>query len=132
MLGCLCDRSSTATRLGFGHTIPDNFGAAMKIIPDRAPVHTQERLWRRDFSNGAKLRRADLENGASHLDLYHTEGLPKGNKSSSETQGQIVGARGSLNGRKNMARRKIKNGEKSPWRQCLTRPVPNGCRRSAF
>ena len=31
---------------------------------------------------------------------------------SSETQGQIVGARESLNGRKNMARRKVKNGEK--------------------
>ena len=51
---------------------------------------------------------------------------------SSETQGQIVGARESLNGRKNMARRKVKNGEKSPWGQCLTRPVPNGRRRSAF
>ena len=23
-----------------------------------------------------------------------------------------------------MARRKVKNGEKSPWGQCLTRPVP--------
>ena len=46
--------------------------------------------------------------------------------SSSETQGQIVGARESLNGRKNMARRKVKDGEKSPWGQCLTRPVPNG------
>ena len=52
--------------------------------------------------------------------------------SSSETQGQIVGARESLNGWKNMARRKVKNGEKSPWRQCLTRPVPNGHRRSGF
>ena len=51
---------------------------------------------------------------------------------SSETQGQIVGARESLNGRKNMARRKVKNGEKSPWGQCLTRPVPNGRRRSGF
>ena len=51
---------------------------------------------------------------------------------SSETQGQIVGTRKSLNGRKNMARRKVKNGEKSPWGQCLTRPVPNGRRRSAF
>ena len=51
---------------------------------------------------------------------------------SSETKGQIVGARESLNGRKNMARRKVKNGEKSPWGQCLTRPVPNGRRRSAF
>ena len=51
---------------------------------------------------------------------------------SSETQGQIVGARESLNRRKNMARRKVKNGDKSPWGQCLTRPVPNGRRRSGF
>ena len=51
---------------------------------------------------------------------------------SSETQGQIVEARESLNGRENMARRKVKNGEKSPWEQCLTRPVPNGRRRPAF
>ena len=55
-----------------------------------------------------------------------------GRVASSETQGQIEGARESLNGRKNMARRKVKNGEKSPWGQCLTRPVPNGRRRSAF
>ena len=53
-------------------------------------------------------------------------------RASSETQGQIVGARESLNGRKNKARRKEKNGEKSPWGQCLTRPVPNGRRRSVF
>ena len=33
---------------------------------------------------------------------------------------------------KNMARRKVKNGEKSPWGQRLTRPVPNGRRRSGF
>ena len=52
--------------------------------------------------------------------------------SSSETRGQIVGTRESLNGRKNVARRKVKNGEKSPWGQCLTRPVPNGRRRSGF
>ena len=51
---------------------------------------------------------------------------------SSETQGQIVGARESLNGRENMARRKVKNGEKSPWGQCLTRPVPNCRSRSGF
>ena len=62
LLGCLCDGSSTAT-------LPDSFGAAMKTIPDKAPVHTQERLWRRDFCHGAKTRRADLENGASHLDF---------------------------------------------------------------
>ena len=31
-----------------------------------------------------------------------------------------------------MARRKVKNGEKSPWGQCLTRPVPNGRCRPGF
>ena len=31
-----------------------------------------------------------------------------------------------------MERRKVKNGEKSPWGQCLTRPVPNGRRLSGF
>ena len=39
---------------------------------------------------------------------------------SSETQGQIVWARESLNGRKNMAWRKVKNGEMSRCGQCLT------------
>ena len=52
--------------------------------------------------------------------------------SSLETQGQIVGARESLNERKNMAQRKVKNGKKSPSGQCLTRPVPNGHHCSAF
>ena len=42
--------------------------------------------------------------------------------SSSETQGQIVGARESLNGGKNVARRKVKNGEKSP--RGSSRPSP--------
>ena len=53
---------------------------------------------------------------------------------SSKTQGQIVGARESLNGggRGNMPRRKVNNGKKSPWGQCLTRPVPNDRRRSGF
>ena len=54
------------------------------------------------------------------------------NDASSETQGQIAGARESLNGRENMARRKVKNGEKSPWGQCLTRPVTNSRGRSGF
>ena len=36
------------------------------------------------------------------------------------------------NGRKNVARRKVKNGEKNPWGQCLIRLVPNGRRRSGF
>ena len=51
---------------------------------------------------------------------------------SSETQGQIVGARESLNGRENITRRKVKDGEKSRWGQCLTRQVPNGRPRSVF
>ena len=33
---------------------------------------------------------------------------------------------------KYMAQRKVKNGEKSPWGQCPTKPVPNGRRRSGF
>ena len=33
---------------------------------------------------------------------------------------------------KYMARRKVKDGEKSPLGQCLTRPVPNGRRHSGF
>ena len=32
-----------------------------------ASLHTQERLWRRNFCNGAKLPSADLESGVSHI-----------------------------------------------------------------
>ena len=53
-------------------------------------------------------------------------------EASSETQGQIGGARESLNGRENMAQRKAKYGLKSPWGQYLTRPVSNNRRPSAF
>ena len=60
---------------------------------------------------------------------FHVLNMPT---SSSETQGQIVGARESLNERKSKAQRKVKNGEKSPWGQRLTRPVPNGRRLSGF
>ena len=49
---------NTLRALGCVHTIPDSFCAATKIISDRASVQTKERLWRRDFCNGAKLRRA--------------------------------------------------------------------------
>ena len=47
---------------------------ATQAIPDRTSVHTQDLLWRRDFCDGAKLRRADLESGASNIGevLYHT------------------------------------------------------------
>ena len=47
----------------------DSFCAATKIIPDMASVPTQERLWRRDFCDGANLRRADLLSEESHIGL---------------------------------------------------------------
>ena len=56
----------------------------------------------------------------------------RGMTHSSETQGQIMEARENLNGWENMAQRKVKNGEKSPWGQCLTRPVPNDRRHFGF
>ena len=43
-----------------------------------------------------------------------------------------MGTRESLNGRKNMARRKVKNGEKSPWGQCVFLPNQNAERRRPF
>ena len=42
------------------HTIPDSFCAVTKIRPDRTSVYTQKKLWRRDFCDEAKLRRADF------------------------------------------------------------------------
>ena len=48
-----------------------------------------------------------------------------GGCTSSETQGQIKGARESLNGRKNLTRRKVKNGEKSPWVSEDVQPPPS-------
>ena len=39
----------------------------MKFIPDRAPVHIQERLWRRDLSDAAKLCRVDLSKVDRHI-----------------------------------------------------------------
>ena len=38
-----------------------------KARPDRGSVHTYDWRFRGDFWNGAKLRRADLECGASHI-----------------------------------------------------------------
>ena len=46
--------------------------------------------------------------------------------SSLETQGQIVGAEGKSKRAGKYGTKKVKNGEKSPWGQCLTRQVPNG------
>ena len=53
MVLCLVD-------LGYVHTKADSFCAAMKIIAERACAHSQEQVWWRDFSDGAKLRSADL------------------------------------------------------------------------
>ena len=41
-------------------TYPDSFCAGTETISDRASVHIKERLFRRNFCNGAKLRRGDL------------------------------------------------------------------------
>ena len=46
--------------------------------------------------------------------------------------GADSGGEGKSKRAENMARRKVKNGEKSPCGQCLTRLVPNGRRRSDF
>ena len=67
-----------------------------------------------------------------HLELFQlttevkksSEILKSKAEASLETQGQIVGARESLNGPKIWHEEKKKNGEKSPWGQCLTRKVP--------
>ena len=45
-----------------------------KIIRYRASVNTQQRLWRRDFCDGAKLRRTVLKSEASHA-LVQSEHL---------------------------------------------------------
>ena len=42
------------------------FALQRKSYQTGAYVHTQERLWRRDFYDGTKLRPADIESGASH------------------------------------------------------------------
>ena len=41
-------------------TIPDSFNDGTKTMRDMASVHKYRHWFRRDFSNGAKLRRADL------------------------------------------------------------------------
>ena len=46
--------------------IPESFCAATRITPDKASIYTQER---RDFCDGAKLPRADLESRELHIAL---------------------------------------------------------------
>ena len=87
--------------------------------------------WRPCWCTKAILAACSLH---SQRDRYGEQSFGRGavKPSSSETQGEIVVARESLNRWKNMVQRKVKNSEKSPWGQCLTRPVPNGHRHSAF
>ena len=46
----------------------DSVNTATEIIPNRASVYTEQRLWRREFCDGTKLCGADLESGASHIE----------------------------------------------------------------
>ena len=49
-----------------------------KARPDRTSVHTYERRFRGDFCHGAKLRRADLECGASYIGYRITSNNSRG------------------------------------------------------
>ena len=52
-------------------TLLDSFCAGTKIMPDIGLLFkTQERLFRRDFCNGAKLQLAGLSSGESHYIGY--------------------------------------------------------------
>ena len=55
----------------------DAIYAGTKTIPKRASVHRQEQIFWREFYDGAKLRRTDLEIGASHIGevLFHPFGV---------------------------------------------------------
>ena len=87
-------------------------------------------LWRKRLYCGSKELSRSRE-----VSVFKNQGLNMYEVwyfSSSETQGQIVGASESLNGRKNMARRKVKNGGKSPWGQCVFLPNQKAERRRPF
>ena len=53
--------------LGYVCTLPDSFRAGTKIIPDGATIHTQERLWRRDYCDWAKLCAAAISKVERHI-----------------------------------------------------------------
>ena len=80
-----------------------------------------------DPSNKERLPRS-VVNRASKITL----GTPLCKKAILGDPGADSGSEGKSKGAENMARRKVKNGEKSPWGQCLARLVPNGRRRSDF
>ena len=137
------EASQQKSLAGLDNTATDGSAVFEKIkqIVDDFDQIGQEEGWSEDIKKS-------LQNGKQYLKTKYREHCQQGestcsyhcvkfalsdtNDASSETQGQIAGARESLNGRENMARRKVKNGEKSPWGQCLTRPVPNSRGRSGF
>ena len=104
------------------------------ILADFAPYQLSGLNWRLNESRKDNMHRSIHERVpyGEKTTRRAVKGLRSLLSSSSETQGHIVGARESLNGRKNKARRNVKNREKSPWGQSLNRPVPNGRRRSGF
>ena len=89
--------------------------------------------WMKTFYN--YIQSCVINNGISSNFLTLERGVRQGDPLS-----PILGDPGADSGdeekskqaEKYMARRKVKNGEKSPWGQCLTRPAPNGRRRSCF
>ena len=80
-----------------------------------------------DPSNKERLPRS-VVNRASKTTL----GTPLCKKAILGDPGEDSGGEGKSKRAENMARRKVKNGEKSPLGQCLIRLVPNGRRRSDF
>ena len=62
----------------------------------------------------------------------HIKGLVVGPRGILGDPGVDSGGEGKSKRAEKYGTKKVKNGEKSPWGQCLTRPVPNGRRRSAF
>ena len=64
---CTHQSPTTLLRLRSHYTARDSFCAAMKFISDSAFVYTQERFWRRDFSDAAKLCRVDLSKVERHI-----------------------------------------------------------------
>ena len=68
--------------------------------------------------------------------LYSIKAIFQAYKYLEDQSQRILEDPGADNGGEGKSKRvekyKVKNGEKSPWGQCLTRPVPNGLRRSGF
>ena len=73
----------------------------------KKPLHEKGK---KVLPEGKKLLPQGEKNASSPRGNINFPGVKATPSSSSETQGQSVGARESLNGRENMARRKVKDG----------------------